>query len=88
MRSSFETELDILQSKGLLTRVAEDLKLFLNYYHKEGLLKKEVLSEDLPFEINFLNDDSEFYNLDTIISLKGLSTNHYNLFNQEGDLVG
>ncbi|MDF3079327.1 MAG: polysaccharide biosynthesis tyrosine autokinase [Sphingobacteriaceae bacterium] len=46
---SAETEIQILRSKNIITKVINDLQLWVNYSAKDGLVKKDDLYETTPF---------------------------------------
>ncbi len=55
-KSQFENEIEILKSKKLLKRVANNLKLNIRYF-KEGKIKtSELYNNDKPFTVKVLND--------------------------------
>ncbi|MEP0266466.1 polysaccharide biosynthesis tyrosine autokinase [Dokdonia sp.] len=54
-KSQFENEIEILKSKKLLKKVAENLKLNIRYF-KEGNIKTSELYDDKPFFFKVLDE--------------------------------
>jgi capsular exopolysaccharide synthesis family protein len=71
-------EVEIIKSRSLMTQVAADLNLNIQYY-VSGKVKAQEVYDDPPININFFDSDSIVNEFDQSIFIKVLSENTYEL---------
>ena len=67
--SRIENEIDLLQSRSLVSSVVKVLKLNIAYFDLKTPQKQELFDK-LPIKINFLDGDSSIYNKNAVIEIK------------------
>ncbi|MEZ4793623.1 MAG: polysaccharide biosynthesis tyrosine autokinase [Gelidibacter sp.] len=71
-------EVEIIKSRAIISQVAKDLKLNIQYY-VSGKVKAQEAFIDPPVSINFFENDSLVYNYNQSIFIKIISENKYEL---------
>ena len=88
IKKSIDTEIGLLKSRSLMTRVVRDLGINTTYYKKGRVRAVELYKTDVPFNINYFAKDSLVYKLDTIFSIVGVSSTNFNLLDANGEKIG
>ncbi|SNR36925.1 GumC family protein [Lutibacter flavus] len=87
-KKSIDTEIGLLKSRSLMTRVVKDLGINATYYKKGRVRTAEVYKTDVPFNINYFSKDSLVYKLDTTFSIIGVSNTNFKLVAANGEKRG
>lgn len=86
-KTSLDTEIDVLKSRTLIQRVVTELGINVIFYTQGKIGRSELYKNEIPFNINFLVNDSILHELDTVFSIIAKSENNFILENDDGDFV-
>ena len=67
-----ENEIELLNSRSLLTSVVESLNLNVNYFDDKALIKKESY-KNLPIKVSFINKNRDYSQNEFLIGIKKIS---------------
>jgi tyrosine-protein kinase Etk/Wzc len=84
---SIINEIGVLQSRTLIKRVVENLRLNVTYYGYGKIRNRELYKTEVPFKIKFFLADSILYSLDTSFMISAKSKSRFYLKNIENDKV-
>ena len=83
----FETQMEFLQSRYLISKVVKSLQLNINFYENGGLKPYRTLQGESPFFVKDLNiKDENFY--EKIFHIKIIDENHYALSLVSKEAIG
>ena len=85
VQTSLDNEIELLKSRSLLERVVKDLEINVSYYRQGRVIQSELFKNNVTIKINFLANDSVFYNLDTTFKIKVLSATNFELKDMNGN---
>ena len=86
---NIDNEIQILKSRKLIGDVVKKLNLNTTYFVEGRVIESEVYKRNSPILLNFIPDSlTNLSKIDTIINVKVLSNDKYELFNQEKNLIG
>ncbi|MFH1004422.1 MAG: polysaccharide biosynthesis tyrosine autokinase [Bacteroidota bacterium] len=86
-KDNLENEIEILKSRSLMTRVAKELHLNIQYTNDEGPIPIEEYSNP-PINITFLNGDSSIYDINTFFTISVISKTKYKLTDANKKEIG
>ncbi|WP_169815730.1 GumC family protein [Pseudotamlana agarivorans] len=85
-KKNLQNEITILKSRSLTEQVAKNLNLNVSYFKEGQIRHTEIFKSDVPFKINFLNDENNFIHLGASFNIKVTSPTTYNLINPNDDV--
>jgi len=74
--SAIDNEIEILRSRFLYTKIAQDLKLNISYYDNNGFNKKEIYKGKI-FSVSFVNGDTSSYDFKGDLNIEILNKNEF-----------
>lgn len=86
-KKSVINETGVLKSRTLMQNVIKDLNLYITYYKPKTFMNFELYNGDVPFQVNFLEEDIISSKLDTSFIVVQKSKNRYLLKDIEGNLM-
>ena len=81
-----ENEIELLNSRSLLTSVVESLNLNVNYFDNKALFKKESY-KNLPIKVSFINKNRDYSQNDFLIEIKKISNSKLRITNKKNSKV-
>lgn len=85
-QSKLDNEIEILKSRRLMSQVATELGLNVQYLVESGPLTKEYYLNK-PIRISFMEGDSSIFNKSLIFDVEILSKTTFQLLDSEGNLL-
>jgi tyrosine-protein kinase Etk/Wzc len=82
-KSSFDNELNTLQSRSLLLQVIEELNLNVSFFKKGLVGTNEIYKDEFPFKINFLTEDAILRASKLEFTITAVSETEFSLENAE-----
>jgi tyrosine-protein kinase Etk/Wzc len=81
-----ENEIELLNSRSLLTSVVESLNLNVNYFDNKSLFKKEFYKNS-PIKVSFINKNRDYSQNDFLIEIKKLSNSKLRITDKKNSKV-
>jgi succinoglycan biosynthesis transport protein ExoP len=76
-------EIEVIQSRSLMSNVIKKLDLNIKYY-SQGQVKEQEIYKNPPLKLNFFSSDSIIYKADTTLYIKIISPSKYLIFKNNG----
>ncbi|MBU2950255.1 polysaccharide biosynthesis tyrosine autokinase [Tamlana agarivorans] len=84
-QKNIANEITILESRSLINKVGENLKLNIAYFKDGNIRSTEQLKNELPFNINFLTADSFLFDFSTAFKINIVSDTAFEISNLENE---
>ena len=82
-----DDEMEVLKSKTLVQKAIKEGKFNISYV-LEGRIKSSESYRESPIDITFIDTKEDFFEKDTLIKIKVVNSNKFELFNGKDNLVG
>ena len=86
-KKDIDDEIEVLKSRSLIEKTIKDGKFNISYI-LEGRIKSSESYKKNYINIDFKQKTENFYEIDTIISIKSLNLNQFELYDAKDKLVG
>jgi succinoglycan biosynthesis transport protein ExoP len=81
--NKIKDEIEVIQSRSLMSNVAKTLNLNIRYF-AQGKIKEQEMYKNPPLKINFFASDSVIHYIDTTLYIKVVSPSKYLMFKDDG----
>lgn len=84
--NNIDNEIEIIKSRKIIGSVLKKLNFTVSYFSKGRIIESELYSKTSPILLDFINKDSLFYELDTVIKVSPISSTEFQLISEDDEV--
>ena len=84
--NNIDNEIEIIKSRKIIGSVLKKLNFTVSYFSKGRIIESELYSKTSPILLDFINKDSLFYELDTVIKVLPISSTEFQLISEDDEV--